>query len=224
MHAAGSGGPRAQEALAELCQCYWYPVYAFLRRKVGDADRAEDLTQGLFCELIEREDFARLDPERGRFRAFLWTAAGHHLARVHEHDGAQKRGGGRSRVSIDAASAETRMGIDPVEEHTPERAFARAWALTQLERALARVQEEYAGMGRGKLFDALRPHLSGQGEEALTEVAKQLRMDAGAVRVALHRMRRRVGQALRGEIAETVSAPGEVEGELLELWEALRVG
>lgn len=222
MRVAGSAdGERAQTALAELCERYWYPVYTFLRRRTGDGQHAEDLTQGLFCELLERGDFAKLDPERGRFRSFLLTAASHHLARAAEFERAEKRGGGRKAFSIDRAGAETRLRLDPADGRTPERAFERAWALTQLECALERVEREYAQMNQKKLFAALKPFLAGRTEDGLGRVAKALRMEVGAVRVALHRARRRLGQALRAEVAETVSAPGEVESEIDALFESL---
>ena len=208
-------------ALEELCERYWYPIYAFIRRRVGDVDQAEDLTQGFFCELLEKSELARADRERGRFRSFLLTAARHYLARQKEREGALKRGGGRTLLSIDRTLGESRLSHEPVDERTPERAFERDWALSQLERALERLQAEYESTGRGELFAGLKPWLSGHGVGDQAKLAGELGMEPGACKVALHRLRRRLALALRAEVAETVETPDQVDEELGLLFEAL---
>ena len=211
----------ARAALAELSERYWYPIYAFLRRQVRDADRAEDLTQGFFCELIEKSELARADPDRGRFRSFLLTAARHYLARQKENEAALKRGGGHTLLSFDRQAGESRLSFEPADYRTPERAFEHDWAVNQLEAAIERLRLEYESSGRSELFAALKPWLSGQPEGDQTTLAKQLGMEPSACKVALHRLRRRMGLALRAEVAETVESPREVDEELALLFRAL---
>lgn len=206
----------AQEALASLCQDYWRPLFQFARRAGRSVEEAQDLTQGFLCELIESNTFARADRTRGRFRSFLLAAFVHFMANEQRQQNAQKRGGGQIRLSI-----EEEIGAEPpnlVDHATPELHYERSWAYTLLARVLAKLQHDYEAVGRGALFQTLHPHLSGGGgHPSHADLGAALKMTEGAISTALHRMRRRYGELLRAEIAETVESEGEVEEELRHL-------
>jgi RNA polymerase sigma-70 factor (ECF subfamily) len=222
--AAGrAGAGDAEAALATLCRTYWYPVYAFIRRRGYDRSDAEDLTQEFFTALLEK-DYVRLaDRERGRFRTFLLTAVSRFLAKQHERSRSAKRGGDRTVLAVDLAAGEGRYLLEPVENWTPERLFERRWALTLLERVVARLHERYAEQGKGALFEQLKGFLTNPDSESpLAEMAERLGMTEGAVKVAVHRLRRRYRDLLKEEISETVSAPDELDDELECLLAALR--
>lgn len=219
--AAGSDEGAGHEALAELCRRYWYPLYAFLRRRGHAHATSEDLVQGFFAKLLERRDLAAVAPEKGRFRAFLLASIKHFEANERERERALKRGGGRVSLSVDLAGADERYRAEPAHDRTPERVFERAWALDLLERTLAALGEEYAAGGRGRVFEALAPALSAGTGPSHAELGEALGMTAGAVKVALHRLRWRYRDRLRAEIAETVADEDQVEGELRLLLEAL---
>lgn len=220
VRSAAEGGEAARRSLEELCHAYWYPLYAYLRRRGERRASSEDLVQAFFALLLERGDLAAVDPARGRFRAWLLTALKHFAANERERERAEKRGGGRRLLSIDWDAAEARWAAEPATLRTPEREFDRAWALATLERAAERLREEYERRGKADLFEALRPELtSGSGDrEAL---AARLGLTAGALKVAVHRLRQRFGEALRAEIGETLESAEEVDAELAELLEAL---
>ena len=215
----------AESALATLCRSYWYPVYAFIRRRGAPAADAEDLTQEFFATLLEK-DYVRLaDPERGRFRTFLLTAVSRFLTKQHERNRAGKRGGGRMVLSLDLAEGEDRYRLEPVEQWTPERLFERRWALTLLERVIVRLRERYAEQGKGALFEQLKDFLTQpEADGLLADLAKSLGMTEGALKVAIHRLRRRYRDLLKEEVGETVSAPDELADELDCLLAALRGG
>jgi RNA polymerase sigma-70 factor (ECF subfamily) len=214
--------PEARAALEGLCRDYWYPLYAFARRRGLGPDDAADLVQGFFADLIARRDLAAADPARGRFRSFLLAACSHYLSNRREHDRAAKRGGGRAPVPIDRLEAESRYGREPTHELTPERLFARRWALDLLERALGRLEAEAAGARQAALFGRLRPALTGDGGcEPYAVVAEELGITEGAVKMAALRLRRRYGELLRAEIAQTVADPADVDDELRDLFAAL---
>ncbi len=218
--AAGDGD--AREALAELCAGYWFPLYAFIRRKGNDPERALDLTQGYFARLLERRTVAAADPARGRFRSFLMADCGHFLAHERERDQAGKRGGGRSVLSIDARDAEGRYALEPAHEETPERLFERDWALALLEGVLAGLRAEYERTGRGAVFEVLKGVLTGGGRAVpQSELARRLGTTEAAAQVAVHRLRKRYREAVRAAIAATVADEGEVEDELRTLFAAL---
>jgi RNA polymerase sigma-70 factor (ECF subfamily) len=221
-----TGSPEAQEALTWLCESYWYPLYAFVRRKGHSAEAARDLTQAFFARLIEKDEIPDADPSRGRFRTFLLTALQHFLANAHDHERALKRGGGREPVRLNWGEAESRYSHDPAHELTPEKLFLRRWAVTLLERVLQRLRAEYAEAGKEPLFEALKVFLTGNASaESYSEAGKRIKLSEGAVKVAVHRMRRRYRELLRAEIMETVddpSRPGAVDDELRDLFEALR--
>ena len=220
--AGGSEGERARAALAELCAEYWYPLYAFVRRSGVGGDEAQDVVQGFFAGLIERGDLAKLTRGAGRFRGFLKVAVRNHLANVRDRERTDKRGGGRVRLAVDLEGAAERFAREPGREEDPERAFDRLWALELLARCLGELEAEYDASGRANVFGALKGALQG-GEDSLdtAQAAELLRTSEGAVRVAVHRLRRRFGERLRARIADTVASPEEVEPELDELRRAL---
>jgi RNA polymerase sigma-70 factor (ECF subfamily) len=208
--------------LAELCAAYWYPLYAFVRRKGFNPDEAADLVQGTFATLLSREGLAGVTPERGRFRSFLMVVCAHHIADCRDRDHAVRRGGGLAPLSSDCGEAEGRYGSEPAHELTPERLFERRWAIDLLARAVARLEVEMAAAGKDELFARLLPSLTGgRGELPLTAAAARLGMTEGAVKMAASRMRRRYGAILREEIARTLADPTEVDDEIRALFAAL---
>jgi RNA polymerase sigma-70 factor (ECF subfamily) len=220
--AGGQTSPQSAEALETLCETYWYPLYAYLRHSGCSADEARDLTQEFFAHLLEKKSLAVADRERGRFRSFLLSSLKHFRANERDRARAQKRGGGRTTLSIDLQDAESRYQNEPAHDLTPEKVFERRWALALLDRVLARLREEFAQAGKTKLFDRLKVFLSGEkSAKSQRESADQLGMTEGAVKVAVHRLRRRYRELLRSEIAETVATPDEVEDELRQLLAAL---
>jgi RNA polymerase sigma factor (sigma-70 family) len=221
--AAGAAGGASQAALAELCGAYWYPIYAFIRRRGYSADDARDLTQAFFAALLEKGYLADADPDRGRFRAFLLTAVARFVGKEHDKAAARKRGGDLTHVSIDVSDGEMRYQREPSHEWTPERIFARRWALTLLDRTLAGLRRDHEAAGKLPLFEALKVFLTGEsGTPPLRQVALDLGLTEGAVKVAIHRLRQKYREALRAEIAQTVAGPEDVDDELRTLLAALR--
>ena len=218
--AAGTGddSSEATAALESLCQTYWYPLYAFARRRGLTADDAADMTQEFFSRLLEKKFLQLADPERGRFRSFLLTAFKRFMGQQRHQKQALKRGGGCQTVSLDFDDGERRYSFEPVNEWSAEKLFERRWALVLLEIVLRKLKCEYAEKGREELFDACCPWLTGQ--EAPTRyavVAEKLAMKDGAVRVAVHRMRDRYRDLLRLEVAGTVDDEQAVDDELRRL-------
>jgi RNA polymerase sigma-70 factor (ECF subfamily) len=214
--------PAARESLAELCGAYWYPLYAFIRRRGHDPERAADLTQDFFARVLEKGLLAEADPARGRFRSFLRAVCADFLANRHDWEHAQKRGGGRIILPIDAADAEGQYARELADGLTPERIFDRSWALTLLGRVLDRLGREYDEAGKGMTFEALRAALAGDAvAPSHAAVAARLGSTEGAVRVAAHRLRRRYGELLRQEIAATLADPAQVDDEIRDLFAAL---
>jgi len=214
------GGPEADEALAELCRRYWLPLYAYARRRVADANEAEDLTQEFFARLLEKNALARASPERGRFRAFLLTAMKNFLANERDRANAQKRGG-RGRLSLDLHTGESRLRLEPAHDLTPERAYERQWALTLLELVLGRLRAEFTSAGKARHFELLQAAITGDRQAAYAAVASQLGVSEEAARQAGHRLRKRYRELLREEVAQTLADPRDVEEEIRCLFEAL---
>jgi RNA polymerase sigma-70 factor (ECF subfamily) len=220
--AAGRPGePRARAALAELCEAYWRPVYAYVRRRGHASEDARDLTQAFFARLLERNAVQGADRDRGRFRGWLLGAVKHFLANEWDRAHALKRGGGVAPLSLDFETADQRLGLEPAHDLTPERAFEREWALAVLERAFQGLQEEWSARGRGELFAGLKDSLVGGVSDGYRALGERLGLSEGAVKVAAHRLRRAFREALRAEIAETVEGEAELEAELAHLIEAL---
>jgi RNA polymerase sigma factor (sigma-70 family) len=223
---AAGGAPESEKraALETLCSTYWPPVYAFVRRQGATPVLAEDLTQAFFARLLEKDDLRLADPERGRFRSFLLGALRHFLSNEDERERALKRGGGRATLSLDATAlqgVERVLDLEPAATLTPEREFERAWAGAVLARARARLAEEQSQAGKHAQWQALEPHLSSSDERGHgSDLAQRLGISENAVRVALHRLRRRFGELVRDEVRETVG-PGEIEDEVQQLLRAL---
>ncbi len=213
--------PAAADALAELCRTYWYPLYAFIRRRGYESHAAEDLTQEFFARLLDKRLLAGADREKGKFRAFLLAAVKNFLANEWDRSRAQKRGGGRAVVAWDALSAEARYQLEPAHELTPERLFERRWALGLLDQVLARLQDEFDEGGKARLFDALKGTLAGGMIETYAAIADRLGISEVAVKVAVHRLRRRYRELLRAEIAHTVADPAEIDEEIRHLLNCL---
>lgn len=222
--AAGRNSAGSGRALQDLCRIYWYPLYAYARRRGYAVQEAEDLVQEFFAELLEKATVQRADPTRGRFRSFLLTVFTRFLNRQRQRGAAQKRGGGRPAVSIDCTAGEARYRQEPRDDLTPEKVFQRRWALTVLQQALARLEDHYAARGALPVFEKLRPYLvADQLGPPYAQLAPDLDMSAGALKVAVHRLRRRYRQLLREEVAETVARQQDVDAELQELLESLRM-
>jgi RNA polymerase sigma-70 factor (ECF subfamily) len=215
--ASSEGG----SALAMLCQSYWYPLYAFLRRQGHDSHAAADLTQGFFAHLVAGGGLGAADPERGRFRSFLLASLKNFAANERRRERAEKRGGGNLPVSLDVEEGEQRYSREPADELTPERVFERRWALTVIDRAMARLEEEFAAAGKLAVFTELKGFLSGDDSRPQQEVADRLGMTAGAVKVAVHRLRKRCRELLREEVAGTVATPEEIDDEIQRLMGSL---
>ena len=221
--AAKSPSPQTRAALAELCGSYWYPVYAFVRRRGKQAEDARDLTQEFFTRLLEKDYLEAVERERGRFRTFLLTAVSHFLCNERERVVAQKRGGGQTLLSLDFERGEQRYQNEPTDHWTAEKIFERRWALTLLDQVVALLKQDYSASGKIPLFDELKVFLTGDsGTPAYEEPAARLRMSPGAVKVAVHRLRQKYRESLRQLIAQTVAAEEDVESELHVLLSALR--
>jgi RNA polymerase sigma-70 factor (ECF subfamily) len=213
----------AREALAFLCAAYWLPLYSFARRLGHPSDDALDLTQGYFALLIEKDYLADVRLREGKFRAFLLTSFRHFLSKERDRARALKRGGGRVLLSIDAQEAEGRHADEPLETLDPEALFERRWAVTILERAMARLRHEFVATGRALEFEQLEAYLTGSEPKApYQSAAERLGTTEGAIKKMVHRLRRRYGLLLRQEIAATVADPEEIDAELRHLLASVR--
>ncbi len=208
--------PESRQALESLCQQYAGPVLAFVRHRVSSVEKAEDVAQGFFAHLLESELLDRADAERGRFRTFLLHALRGYMADVHDFETAQKRGGGKQIVSFAASGV-----LDPSHAATPERQFELQWVRTLLSSSLQKLEAEYSSTGKADLFQSLRGLLDSGEKTPAKELAKTLRMSEPAVRVATHRLRKRLGQIIRAEIADTVPRSIDVDDELTRLMQIL---
>jgi len=217
LQAAQTSAPGGAAALENLCRKYWYPLYAYVRREGISSHDAQDLTQSFFARFLEKNYLAQVDPARGKFRSFLLASLKHFLANEWDRLRAQKRGGGAQIISLNEQSAEARYLLEPRDETTAEKIFERRWALTILEEVLARLERECADAGKGDQFRALKDHMMADSDAPQSELARRLNMTPAAVKVAIHRLRKRYRALLREEIAQTVSAPSEVDTELRHL-------
>lgn len=219
---AGGNLSGAEAALEQLCRKYWYPIYAFIRRRGSDSHEAEDLTQAFFAYMLEKETLKQVDRQKGKFRAFLLAALTNFLANEWDKRQTLKRGGQRQIVSLDETAAENLYRHELVETLTPEKLFERRWALTLVEMVLARLKAEYQAEDKANLFLKLQSGLTGKVPAgAYNEWSVALGMTEGSLKVALHRLRRRFGELLRAEIAQTVANPLEVDDEIRQLFSAI---
>jgi len=224
--AAGHGDTtRACDALAYLCQAYWYPLYAYARRYGCSSHDAQDLTQEFFARLLKGNWVAQADAQRGRFRSFLLSSMKHFMANEWNKSRAQKRGGGVPTVSLNEYSAEHRYQLEPAEKATPETLFEQGWAVTLLAGVLSRLEEEYNRAGKQAWMEAMRPALAtDRGSLDYAELAHKLGTAETAARMAVHRLRQRYRQLIRAEVASTVASPEEVEAEMRHLFQVLTNG
>jgi RNA polymerase sigma factor (sigma-70 family) len=215
-------GRGADEALMKLCQTYWSPLYAFIRRRGHAVHEAQDLTQAFFVHVLEHQALVNVAPTKGRFRSFLLVALKHFLDNEWNKAHAQKRGGGQVIVSWDDLKPEEREFVEPRDDATPEKAFNRRWALTLLERVMNQLRTECVAAKKGELFEKLRGYLTGEiSEKSYQQLATELNMTEGAVKVTIHRLRRRFGELLRTQISRTVDGPDTIDDEIRQLFAAL---
>jgi DNA-directed RNA polymerase specialized sigma24 family protein len=213
--------PGARDALASLCALYWYPLYAYVRRRGHGPDDSHDLTQEFFARLLGKDFLAGVDRGKGKFRSFLLAACTHFLANERDRGRAKKRGGGRAVVSLDATDAEGRYRTEPADDLTPEKLFERRWALALLQQVMGRLRAEFEAKGKGHLFDRLRGFLVGEKGAGYRRASDELGLSEGAVKVAVHRLRQRYRELLHEEIGRTVGSAEEVEEEVRALFAAL---
>jgi RNA polymerase sigma factor (sigma-70 family) len=220
--AAGCHSLDSAGALNELCGAYWFPVYAFIRRRGYSPEAAEDLSQEFFARVLEHDTLSGARRERGKFRSFLLASLTNFLSNEWDRSQAQKRGGGMTTLSLDFGAGEARYHHEPCHDITPEALFERRWAIAVLDRVLARLREEHSHKGQAAQFDRLQVFLTGdQDHGSYDDVARSLKLSEGAVRTTVHRLRRRYGELVREEIEGIVGDPGEVEGEIRFLLAAL---
>lgn len=217
----GASEAGARRALEELCRAYWYPLYAFVRFRGFAPDDAQDLTQSFFARVVLTGDFEAAQPARGRFRSYLLGAMKHFLANEWHRARAQKRGGGRTIIELDALEPEARYALEPAQPANPDVGFDRAWALELTARAMEKLQKDWTARGKQELFEALQGSLTGESAK-YGETAARLGMAEGAVKVAVHRLRQGYQAVLRAEIAETLSDPADIDDEMGHLVEVLR--
>jgi RNA polymerase sigma factor (sigma-70 family) len=203
----------ARSALVSLCENYWYPLYAYLRRRGYPADQAQDLTQEFFVRVLEGRYLDRADPEKGRFRSFILTSLRFFVADQGDRQRAYKRGGG-ALVPLEFSSGEDRFQREPANNETPDRIFERRWALSVLDRVVEKLRSEFVHHGRPEHFERLKIFLLGQSDAQYAALAKEMNTSEGALKVAIHRLRKRYRELFRQEIADTVADPAEVESEL----------
>jgi RNA polymerase sigma-70 factor (ECF subfamily) len=217
--AAGDGtSPQTQQALTRLCQAYWFPIYAFIRKRGYSPEQAQDLTQGFFAGFLEKGYVAKAAPDRGRFRCFLMTSVENFLRNENERARAQKRGGGHSLISLDEQDAEQRYLCVPATETDPAKTFEQRWAATLLNTVLARLQGEFEASGRRELFEALQAHLWGDSDSVpYPQLAEQFGLSLPNVKMTAHRLRLRYRELLREEIAHTVALPSQIDDEIRHL-------
>jgi RNA polymerase sigma-70 factor (ECF subfamily) len=216
--------PEALTALESLCRTYWYPLYAFLRRRGHNHEQAQDLTQAFLARLVHKHQIPKADPVRGRFRTFLLSSL-ENFARSHHRDAhAEKRGGLVEMVSLELKTADERYSTEPVDDLSPDRFYEKQWAGALLQSVLVNLRQEFTTGGRQELFDALEPHLWGDDDSTpYAGIGKTLNMTVVAIRVTLHRLRQRFQDLLRLEVAHTIDDPAAVDDELRQLRRALTV-
>lgn len=214
-------GQGAEEALLKLCRNYWLPLYRFSRRRGHAVHEAQDLTQEFFAHLLANRGFASVAPCRGRFRSFLLVSLKHFLDNEWHKQRALKRGGGHQLVSWEELSSNDREAVELSTDVIPEKSFDREWALTLLERVMKQLEKECVAAGKAELFATLKDYLTDAGNRTYRDVAAQLNISEGAVKVSVHRLRRRFGELVREQVEKTVANPQEVDDEIRDLFAAL---
>jgi RNA polymerase sigma-70 factor (ECF subfamily) len=223
LSAGDTASPQAAAALDDLCQRYWYPLYAYVRRRGYDPETSRELTQEFFALLLGKRLLAGVDPTKGKFRSWLLGVMNHFLAHEWAHARAQKRGGGRPLFSLDDAVARERYQLEPFDEVSPEKIFDRRWAFTVLEQAATRLRGEYENAGKGAHYSSLKSFVSADGAQSSYEdAARGLGLGLGAVKSSIHRLRRRYQELIRDEIARTVSTAAEIDDEIRYLLAVIR--
>jgi RNA polymerase sigma-70 factor (ECF subfamily) len=213
--------PDSRRALESLCEAYWYPLYAFARRRGDTPEEAQDHTQDFFARFLEHDYFDRADPDRGRFRSFLLTSFKFYLCDEAGRERAQRRGGGLAPLPFEVARGEEIYVNEPFHNETPERVYERRWARTLLDRAVARLRDEFVLNGRLEQFRRLKPCLQGESEVPYAELARQLETTEAALKVGIHRLRKRYRDLLRSEVRDIVADPADIDAELRYLIGAL---
>lgn len=217
-----SGSPESAVALEKLCKTYWYPLYAYLRRKGYDPHKAQDLNQEFFYRLLRENYLGAVDRRRGKFRSFLLAALNHFLSNQRDYERAAKRGGGHALISLDDTDAENRFKLEPASELSPEKIFERNWFLTLFQQAMARMREEQVSAGRDELFDELKQFLMEDAEAGdYNTAAERVGMTPNAVAVTVHRWRERYKKLVHEEVMRTVADPAEIEDELRRFFAVL---
>ena len=221
--AGQNSSPDSQRALADLCEAYWVPLYGYIKRRVNNDAEARDMTQAFFTELLEKKLIGDADPSRGKFRSYLLGSLKHFLSHQWEKANALKRGGGKAPISLNFASVDSSIKIEPVDGLTPEQIFDRDWAMTLLSQIMERLKSEYVDSGKAELFAHLKPLLIGSPSgKTWGQVAERLQMTEAAAKMAGSRMRKRYREILRQEIADTVSRPEDVDDEIRNLFRTLQ--
>ena len=214
--------PAHRESLAALCRAYWFPLYAYLRRRGFDPHQSEDYVQAFFAWTIEKLTVGKADRERGKFRSFLLTALKNFVANEHDRAMARKRGGADKSLSLDFTDAEGRYALEPAHDLTPDKLCDRSWGLAVLDTVMTRLEAEFDTADKAALFAGLKAYLIAQRPQvSYRETARALNMSEGAVKVAVHRLRKRYRELLRAEIAETVASEDGIEQEIQDLFAAL---
>ena len=220
--AGDSSDPRGRDALSQLCRAYWPPVYSYVRSRGRGAEEARDLTQGFFATLLEKGYLKDARRERGRFRSFLLASVKHYLANEWDRERAQRRGGGVELIPLDVETAESHCRLEPADRETPETVYEKRWALTVVEQVLCRLESEMERSGNAERFRRFRPMLTDEGGgTTYRELGNELGMSESAVKVAVHRLRRRFGELLRDEVAHTVDRPDQVDAEIRHLLDVM---
>ncbi len=224
MCAGRKSSVHSQQAMESLCEAYWYPLYAYVRRRVPDVNDAHDLTQAFFAELLEKNYVGSATPERGRFRAFLLTAFKHFLSKQWEKAKAKKRGGGLAVIPLDFDTADSRYSIEPPSGLTAEQLYDQQWAVTLLDQIMRRLEGEFARNGKAGQFEELKGFIIGDhAGTTYADVAKRLNVTEAAAKMSGSRMRRRYRELLREEIAQTVAGPNEIDDEIRNLFAILEL-
>jgi RNA polymerase sigma-70 factor (ECF subfamily) len=220
--AARPASPKYRQALGKLCKTYWFPLYAYLRRHGYSSHQAEDYTQAFFARLLEKKGLRLADPRHGKFRSFLLASLKHFVSNELDRARAKKRGGGRKILSLTFENAESRYTLEPPDRLSPEKLFERSWALTVLEKAMTQMKAEATTAGKLKVFEHLKPYLTAKKASVpYRRTAARLKMTEAAVKVAVHRLRKRYRKLLRDEIAQTVATEDQIDEEIRDLFAAL---